>query len=114
MEDRMMKKIVVASLFCMSLGLALMASSAARDDSSPGPLGLPSVDTLKFRLNLTDEQAKKCGGIYDEYKEKAQEIEKKSGDQRKSMRNEIVSKLKELMSENQKKKLDELVNDPQK
>lgn len=107
----MMKHFAIATLICASLGLA---SAAAGDDGTPGPLGLPSIDSLKLRLNLTDEQARKCGGVYDEYKEKAREIEKKSGDQKKGMRQEIVSKLKEFLSLDQQKKLDEMVNETPK
>jgi hypothetical protein len=102
---------VFALALCALLGLAFAAPD---DDSAPGPLGLPGVDTLKLRLSLTDEQARKCGSVYDEYRGKARDIENKGDDQKKAMRSEIVSKLHELVTEGQGKKLDELLQEPQK
>jgi hypothetical protein len=102
---------VFAFVFCALLGLAVASPD---DDSAPGPLGLPSVETLKLRVSLSDEQARKCGSVYDEYRGKARDIENKGDDQKKAMRGEIVSKLHELLSEGQGKKLDELLQEPQK
>ena len=97
------------------LGVAVLlvsgSAALAADRKAPGPLGLPSVDTLKAKLTLTDEQAKKADTVYEDYKDKAKEAEKKGADDVKSMRQEIVGKLKEMMSDEQKKKLDELVSE---
>jgi hypothetical protein len=97
------------------LGVAFLLASGpagmAADRKAPGPLGLPSVDTLKAKLTLTDEQVKKADRVYEDYKDKAKEVEKKGADDVKAMRHEIVGKLKEMMSAEQKKKLDDLVSE---
>src|SRR5579863_435501 len=92
MEELMWKRCLFGTVLCMSLGPAFLVLAAQGDDKAPGPLGLPSVETLKFRLLLTDPQTRKCTGVYEEYREKSREVEKKSDQQKKDMRSEIVSK----------------------
>jgi hypothetical protein len=65
-------------------GVAILLASAsagmAADKKAPGPLGLPSVESLKAKLVLTDEQVKKADTVYEDYKDKAKEAEKKGAD----------------------------------
>jgi hypothetical protein len=96
----------------LSVAVAFLGGVALADTKAPGPLGLPSVETLKEKLTLTDEQTKKVETIYDEYKDKAKEVEEK-GDPKKmaEVRHEIVGKLKDVCTADQKKKLEEIVHD---
>lgn len=95
----------VSALFALSfLGAALA------DVKTPGPLGLPSVEVLKEKLSLTDSQAKKVETIYEDYKDKAKDVSEK-GDAQKvaEVRHEIVGKIKEVCTGDQKKMLDQVV-----
>jgi hypothetical protein len=92
--------------------LSLLGVLAHADDKSPGPLGLPSVVTLKEKLTLSEDQTKKVETIYEEYKDKAREVEATNDPSRISaMRGEIVSKIKEVCNATQGKRLDELVRE---
>ncbi len=107
----MRKMLTLGMLAGVAVLLASGSAAMAADTKAPGPLGLPSVDTLKAKLTLTDEQVKKADTVYEDYKDKAKDAEKKGADDAKAMRLEIVGKLKEGMSDEQKKKLDDLVSE---
>jgi len=92
-----------------------LAGIALADTKAPGPLGLPSVDVLKEKLTLSDDQAKKVETIYEEYKDKAKDVEEKGDAKKKAeVRSEIVGKIKEICSADQKKKLDHVVAEKEK
>lgn len=101
--------LAVAAVIAFAGGVALA------DTKAPGPLGLPSVETLKEKLTLTELQAKKVETIYQEYKDMAKEVEEK-GDPRKKaeVRQEIVGKIKEVCTSDQRKMLDEIVTEKDK
>jgi hypothetical protein len=83
---------------------------AVADTKAPGPLGLPSVEVLKEKLTLTPTQEKKVVTIYEEYKEKAKDVEEKGDAQKKAeVRSEIVNKIKEVCTSDQKQMLDQIV-----
>ena len=93
------------------VALAFLGGVALADTKAPGPLGLPSVETLTEKLTLTAEQTRKVETIYDEYKDKAKEVEEK-GDPKKmaEVRHEIVGKLKEVCTDDQKRMLEQIVH----
>jgi len=98
-----------------AVAIAFLGGAAIADTKAPGPLGLPSVDTLKEKLTLTAEQTKKVETIYEEYKDKAKDVEEKGDAKKKAeVRHEIVGKLKEVCTADQKKKLDEIVHEKEK
>ena len=87
----MMWDVAVAVVFTVLCGVALA------DTKAPGPLGLPSVETLKEKLTLSADQAKKVETIYEEYKDKAKEVEEKGDAKKKAeVRHEIVGKIKDV------------------
>ena len=99
----------------VAVAVAFLGGVAFADTKAPGPLGLPSVETLKEKLTLTDEQTKKVETIYDEYKDKAKEVEEKGDPKKKAeVRHEIVGKIKDVCTGDQKKKLEEIVHEKDK
>ncbi len=97
------------------VAIAFLGGAAFADTKAPGPLGLPSVETLKEKLTLTPEQTKKVETIYEEYKDKAKDVEEKGDAKKKAeVRTEIVGKLKEVCSADQKKKLEEIVHEKER
>lgn len=109
---------------------ALLASTAAAQEEhkqergkkgSSGPFGLPAVATLKEKLALAEEQAGKIEALYKEGAAKEQEIRKNAaGDRQKSReettaaKNDLVAKVKEVLSDEQDKKFDELAQPPRR
>ena len=99
----------------VAVAVAFLGGVAFADTKAPGPLGLPSVEVLKEKLTLTDEQAKKVETIYEEYKDKAKEVEEKGDPKKKAeVRHEIVGKIKDVCTGDQKKKLEEIVHEKDK
>jgi Spy/CpxP family protein refolding chaperone len=99
----------------VAVAVAFLGGVAFADTKAPGPLGLPSVETLKEKLTLTEEQTKKVETIYDEYKDKAKEVEEKGDPKKKAeVRHEIVGKIKDVCTGDQKKKLEEIVHEKDK
>ncbi|HVE41316.1 MAG TPA: hypothetical protein VNM14_15595 [Planctomycetota bacterium] len=99
----------------VAVAVAFLGGVAIADTKAPGPLGLPSVEVLKEKLTLTDEQTKKVETIYDEYKDKAKDVEEKGDAKKKAeVRHEIVGKIKDVCIGDQKKKLEEIVHEKDK
>jgi hypothetical protein len=99
----------------VAVAIAFLGGAAIADTKAPGPLGLPSVETLKEKLTLSPEQTKKVETIYEEYKDKAKDVEEKGDAKKKAeVRSEIVGKIKEVCSADQKKKLEEIVHEKEK
>ena len=98
-----------------AVAMAFLGGVAIADTKAPGPLGLPSVETLKEKLTLSAEQTKKVETIYEDYKDKAKEVEKKGDAKEKAeVRHEIVGKLKEVCTDDQKKMLEKIVSEKEK
>lgn len=102
----------------MLWGLAVVAAVGLlgrvgwAETKAPGPLGLPSVETLREKLTLTAAQTKQVETIYDHYKDKAKEVEEKGDTQQKTeVRREIVGKIKEICTSDQKHMLDQIVTE---
>lgn len=98
-----------------AVALAFVGGVALADTKAPGPLGLPSVEVLKDKLTLSEAQTKQVETIYEEYKGKAKDVEE-AGDAKKKaeVRSEIVGKLKEICTADQKKKLEHVVAEKEK
>jgi len=116
------------TLLGVVLGLAVVAGGAfaqdekkkdeAKKDDVMPCLGLPSSADFKAKISFTDEQCVKSDKIYVDYKDKAAEAQKNvkdgadkkaAGKELRTLRTEIVAKLKEICtSEEQKTKFDEL------
>jgi hypothetical protein len=96
----------------VALAVAFLGGVVSADTKAPGPLGLPSVETLQARLTLTLEQIKKVESIYEDYRDKAKDVEEIGDPKKKAeVRHEIVGKIKEVCTDDQKKKLDEIVQE---
>jgi hypothetical protein len=94
------------------MALAILCGWAVAQTDPSGPLGLPSAASLEGRLTLSGDQIAKVKSVYEDYREKAREIESRGDEALKSaMRGEIISKLKEVCTGLQKRKLEELVAD---
>jgi hypothetical protein len=109
---RRIAKVGVALAMTLSF---LGAVAPAADTKAPGPLGLPSVEVLKEKLTLTEFQTRKVETIYEEYKDKAREVEEKGDPQKKAeVRGEIVAKIKDVITSDQKQLLDRVVGGTEK
>lgn len=99
----------------VAVAIAFLGGMAFADATAPGPLGLPSVETLKEKLTLSADQTKKVETIYEEYKDKAKEVESKGDPKAKAeVRHEIVGKIKEVCTSDQKKMLEQIVSEKEK
>ena len=99
----------------VAVAIAFLGGMAIADTKAPGPLGLPSVETLKEKLTLSAEQTQKVETIYESYKDKAKEVEAKNDPKMKAeVRHEIVGKIKEVCTSDQKKMLDQIVTEKEK
>ncbi len=118
------------------VGLAMTAGAWAQEPpkqdgkkkGGAGPLGLPAAADLKDKCGFDDEQVKKADEVYASFKDKAAEASKKVVDagqdkdkkktatgEVKTLKGEIVAKLKEVCKDDeQKKKLDEATGPPKK
>ena len=104
-----MRRLMLAGVVSV-VALAFLGGVALADVKVPGPLGLPSVEVLKEKLTLSPTQTKQVETIYEDYKDKAKEVEDKGDPKAKSqVRDEIVGKIKEICSADQKKMLDHVV-----
>ena len=114
MEESVTNRMTLWGL-AVAVAIAFMGGVAIADTKAPGPLGLPSVETLKEKLTLTADQAKKVETIYEDYKDKAKEVEEKGDAKKKAeVRHEIVVKIKEVCTGDQKKMLDQIVSEKEK
>ena len=99
----------------VAVAIAFMGGVAIADTKAPGPLGLPSVETLKEKLTLSDDQTKKVESIYEEYKDKAKDVEEKGDPKKKAeVRHEIVGKIKDVCTADQKKMLEQICSEKEK
>ncbi|HLY75982.1 MAG TPA: hypothetical protein VKU80_17825 [Planctomycetota bacterium] len=99
----------------VAMALSFLGAAALADTKAPGPLGLPSVEVLKEKLMLTEYQTKKVETIYQELKDKAREAEEKGDAQKKAeVRSEIVARIKDVITSDQKKLLDRVVGETEK
>lgn len=111
----MTNRTMLLGALAMTVAVALLGGVAFADTKAPGPLGLPSVETLKEKLTLTDAQAKKVETIYEEYKDMAKEVEEKGDAKKKAeVRQEIVGRIKDVCTSDQKKMLDQVVSEKDK
>jgi hypothetical protein len=93
-----------------------------KQDGAAAPFGLPGSADLKTKCGLDDEQAKKIDAIYDEYKDKVADVqkkidagEKKGKKQANALKLEIIAKIHDLgKDDDQKKKIDEALPQPKK
>ena len=99
----------------LAVALAFLGGAAMADTKAPGPLGLPSVEVLKDKLSLSPTQVKSVETIYEDYRDKAKQVDEK-GDAKKiaEVRHEIVGKIKEVCTGDQKKMLDQVVAETEK
>jgi hypothetical protein len=106
------------ALLGVVVGLVGLSGSALwAQDTNTGPLGLPLSSILKDKCGLDDEQVKKVDGVYADYKQKADDATKKmkdaddkkaAGQELRTLRTEIVGKLKDIgKDDDQKKKIED-------
>lgn len=101
------------TLLSVVVGLVIVSGNAFAKQDTAGPLGLPLSAKLKEVAALDDEQVKKIDAIYAEYKPKAEEAQKKAkdaadkkaaGQEIRTLRTEIVGKVKEVGKDDEQKK----------
>jgi hypothetical protein len=108
----------------LALGLAFVAAAAAQEEKKQEKkvgraLGLPTVADLKEKAAFDDEQCKKAEEVLAGYKDRIAEVQKKlkdsaEGDRKavmqevRTLRAEVLGKLREICRDDeQKKKFDE-------
>jgi hypothetical protein len=110
-EEAVTKRTMLWGL-ALTVAFAFLGGVAFADTKAPGPLGLPSVETLKEKLTLTEAQTKMVATIYEDYKDKAKDLEEKGDPKKKAeVRQEIVGKIKEVCTSDQQKMLDQIVTE---
>ena len=103
---------------CTTLAWMILCSFGAAQDSNPdlsAPLRLPGLSTVKDKVGPTPEQLTKLEALYKEAGAKEDEIRKGGKDDPKKAANaiqgartEFITKIKEVLNEEQDKKFDEL------
>jgi hypothetical protein len=110
-EEAVTKRTMLWGL-ALTVAFAFLGGVAFADTKAPGPLGLPSVETLKEKLTLTEAQTKMVAVIYEDYKDKAKDLEEKGDAKKKAeVRHEIVGKIKEVCTTDQQRMLDQIVSE---
>jgi Spy/CpxP family protein refolding chaperone len=105
--------------FAAGGGIPRGATKGSQEQS--GPLGFPAIKKLAEALSLTHDQEQAVLRIYNEYHKKEheamQEASKKdasgkaSSPDTKSLHSDMVTEIKALLTEDQRKKLDELLSE---
>src|SRR5438552_12384664 len=102
-------------------GLPKNATKGSQE--TPGPLGFPPIKKLAESLSLTHDQEQAVLRIYNEYHKKEheamQEASKKdasggkasASSDTKSLRGDMINEIKAVLTEDQRKKLDESLAD---
>lgn len=88
---------------------AAAGSAQVEPAKESGPAGLPSVEVLASRLGLDEAGILRIEKIYAEYQDRAFEAAKGGDEKVKPLRKEILGRLKETLTDEQKRKLDEIV-----
>lgn len=99
-------------LTILIIGFIVLVPLRAEDAQSQESelLGLPSVHSLTLQLSLSDDQAKKVAAIYEQYEDKAQEVEKTGDENLKArVRRDIVVLIKGVCTSDQRELLDQIV-----
>ena len=128
----MMRK---SALVLGALALSFMAAALATGEQSkpatgpqeqPGPFGFPGVKHLTEVLQLTGEQATAVHHIYSEYQKKEQKAQQEANKEAQAnknsggkapradtrgLRDDMVNEIKAILTEDQRKKFDELLSD---
>jgi len=119
--------VTAGAVLLASIGLAFAGGGIPRgatkgSQETPGPLGLPPLKKLAEALSLTHDQEQAVLRIYNEYHKKEheaqQEASKKDASGKasaapdtKTLHGDLVNEIKAVLTEDQRKKFDELVAD---
>jgi len=117
-------------LSAVVVGLASIAAFAQAglpkgkltNQETTGPLGFPALKKLSEHLQLTHDQEQQVLRIYNEYQKKEHELQqenskkdaaggKPSAADAKSLRSDMVNEIKAVLTEEQRKKLDEMLSE---
>jgi Spy/CpxP family protein refolding chaperone len=118
--------VLALSFAAASLATGEQAKQTTGSQETPGPLGFPGIKHLTEVLMLSGEQATAIHHIYSEYQKKEQkaqqEAQKEAAKDKtpgakppradtKGLRDDMVNEIKTVLTEDQRKKFDELVAD---
>ncbi len=113
--------IVLASAAAFAAGGGIPKVTKGSQEQS-GPLGFPALKKLTESLSLTHDQEQAVLRIYNEFQKKEheamQEASKKDASGKasasadtKSLRGDMINEIKAVLTEDQRKKLDELLSE---
>ena len=116
--------IALASAVAFAAGGGIPKVTKGSQEQS-GPLGFPALKKLAESLSLTHDQEQAVLRIYNEFQKKEheaqQEASKKDASGKsaapadlKSLRGDMVNEIKAVLTEDQRKKLDELLSESRK
>jgi len=118
--------VVAASFLTITIASSQQAKQPQGPQEQPGPFGFPGVKHLTEVLKLTPEQANAVHHIFSEYHKKEhqeqQEAAKEDSKDKtagskpprvdtKALRDDMVNEIKLVLTEEQRKKLDEMLSD---
>jgi len=118
--------LILSSFLAASLVLAQQAKQQTGPQEQPGPFGFPGVKHLTEVLKLTTEQANAVHHIFSEYQKKEHQAQQEAAKEAakdknagskppradtKALHDDMVNEIKTILTEEQKKKLDEMLAD---
>ena len=118
--------LILSTFLAATFVLAQQAKPQQGPQEQPGPFGFPGVKHLTEVLKLTTEQANGLHHIFSEYQKKEHQAQQEAAKEAakdknagskppradtKSLRDDMVNEIKTLLTEEQKKKLDEMLAD---
>ncbi|HLY08303.1 MAG TPA: hypothetical protein VKW04_03250 [Planctomycetota bacterium] len=127
----MPKAVLILSALALSFTVASLAAgqqskTTTGPQEQPGPLGFPGVKHLTEVLMLTGEQAAAVHRIYNDYHKKEQQAQQEANKEAqanknaggkapradtKGLRDDMAKEISALLTEDQRKKFDELLSD---
>jgi Spy/CpxP family protein refolding chaperone len=113
--------ILLASITAFAAGGGLLKGKVNNQEQT-GPLGFPALKKLAELLQLTHDQEQQVLRIYNEYQKKEHELQQENSKKdapggkpatadSKSLHGDMVNEIKAVLTEEQRKKLDELLSD---
>jgi len=118
--------IVLASFLAITFASGQQGKQPQGPQEQPGPFGFPGAKHLSETLKLTPEQAAALHRIFNDYQKKEHQAQQEAAKEAakdknagskppradtKSLRDDMVNEIKTILTEEQRKKLDEMVAD---
>jgi Spy/CpxP family protein refolding chaperone len=118
--------ILVSSFLLVTFVSGQQAKNPQGPQEQPGPFGFPGVKHLTESLKLTPEQAQAIHHIFNEYQKKEHQAQQEAAKEAqkdknaggkpprvdtKSLRDDMITEIKAILTEEQRKKLDDLLSE---